>query len=835
MWNHHTAHGIHRPMFLSRMQVVKRDGRRERVSFDKIIIRTEGICMRKGLKRIDPIEVAKETVQGLKDGIKTEELDEYAARKCAEMMSYDPEYGELAAGLSVSNLHKMTSDDFMEVTEELYKNDPPLVTEEYYNCVKTNKNRIQEAINYERDYKFNFFGIKTLERAYLLRTKRGIDVRVRSKDGKKYGKIVERPQHMIMRVALGIHMDEIEAVIETYNLMSKHYFTHASPTLYNAGSPNPQLASCYLMAMVDSIEGIYKTISDAAVVSKWSGGIGIGISPIRAKNSLIRGTNGYSDGIMPLIRVLNETARYVNQGGRRNGAIACYLEPWHADVFEFCEVRKNRGTEELRARDIFVGLWIPDLFMKRVKKDGVWSLMCPNECKGLVDSYGEEFEEKYIAYEKEGRYRTQIRAKELWFHILDCQIETGLPYMLFKDHCNRQSNQKNIGIIKSSNLCCEIIQYSDENETAVCNLVSICLPRYIEKKEEELEYNYKKLYEVAKIVTRNLNKVIDRNYYPTEETRISNSRHRPIGVGVQGLADVYCMLKLPYDSDEARIINRKIFETIYFGCLTASCELAEKDGPYETFKGSPFSEGKLQYHLWGLTEDDLLMDWDWKSLIERIKKHGTRNSLVTTVMPTATTSQIMYNNEGTEPFTSNMFTRTTLAGEYLMMNKHLMRELINLGIWNTEMRQELIYDNGSVQNIAEIPDDVKKRYKTAFEMSTKALVQQAVERGPTIDQSQSMNIFNDEPDYIKLTSSHFYAWSNKLKTGMYYRRTKVVVNPIKFGLDPELMRSIQRKRQNRKQRYISDEEEEKINEVVLRKQNATYSECTYVDCDMCGS
>jgi ribonucleoside-diphosphate reductase alpha chain len=609
--------------------------------------------------------------------------------------------------------------------------------------------------------------------------------------------------------------------------------------------------NCFLLGMDDSIDGIFKTISGAGKISKWAGGIGIHISNIRALGSLIRGTNGNSDGIIPLVKVLNSVARYVNQGGRRNGAIALYIEPWHSDVFSFCELKQNTGAEELRARDIFLALWVPDLFMKRVRDGGYWSLMCPDECPGLADVYGEEFEKLYLQYEEEGRYKRRVKAEDLWYHITSNQIETGMPYMLFKDNANRQSNQKNLGTIKSSNLCSEIIEYSDADEYAVCNLCSICLPRFIETDTNgNKSYNYDKLLEVSKVCTKNLDKIIDINYYPVPEAERSNMKHRPIGIGVQGLADVYCMLDLPFDSAEANTINKKIFETIYYGALLASCENAKKKGAYSTFKGSPFSKGQLQYHLWGLTEEDLLMGYDWKSLVNDIKKYGTRNSLLTAVMPTASTSQIMTNNECIEPYTSNLYTRTTLAGEYIVVNKHLIEKLISLGLWTKEIQEEFFFDNGSIQNIKVIPDEIKEVFKTAYEMRTKPIIDQAIGRGPFIDQSQSMNLFSNEPDFDMLTKSHFYSWSNKLKTGMYYLRSRPSVDPIKFGLDPDARNRIKKKRSGYTSNSSDDESEEendnrdprRISEIEINhgsgktqtfKSSRQKRADNYLECDMC--
>lgn len=1154
--------------YISYMEVVKRNGNRERVSFDKIIRRIEGVCERLHLGRIDPIEIAKETVQGLYNGITTEELDFFAANKCAEKILDDPEYNRLAAGLCISNLHKTTSDDFLHVTQKLYNNKDaegnhnPLVTKEYLNAVMNNKEKLNATIDYSKDFDFDFFAIKTLEKAYLIRLKNDEDDPAKKKKRNELsgedklrlskGKIIERPQQMIMRVALGIHGQDIDAAIETYNLIANHYFTHASPTLFNAGTPRPQLASCFLLDMDDSIDDIFETISDVSKISKWAGGIGIHLNDIRASKSIIRGTNGTSDGIIPLIKVLNEVGRYINQcftpdtmvfskngpikmgdvkikdelytidgslkrvnevikntvdkeiyeinvvnsfetvkvtgehqiyvipnqkkitnlslilnrlkkdivkpvyksvkdlttddivcfpkpkyltnnefdedhhrfygimlrdgyiykkkncnsmeygiavnedskietykfikkyleskkihywennqdncisikwtyceklnikydelydsddekiistnylnlskdkttsllkglinnnddsvrkeiyyhttskklayqirfllmrfgvlvsghikddrdttqkityvlripkhefvetfadikatsklkyfeyddkmwsritsikkidykgevldfnmqdnhnyltnmglvhnSGRRNGAIAIYIEPWHADIYEFCDLRKNTGAEELRARDIFLALWVNDLFMKRVQENGMWSLMCPDECPGLTDTYGLEFEQLYIKYEQEGKYRKQVKAEDLWFHILTAQIETGMPYMLYKDSVNEKSNQKNIGVIKSSNLCSEIVQYSDQNEIAVCNLCSLCLPKYIITNEEgKLSYDFNKLLEVAQVATRNLNKIIDVNFYPVNKAKKSNFKHRPIGIGVQGLADTYCILDIPFDSEEARHLNKQIFETIYYGCLKASNDLAKQYGPYETFNGSPFSKGQLQYHMWGLNEDDLTTNLDWSSLINDIKKYGTRNSLLTALMPTASTSQIMNNNEAFEPFTTNLYTRTTLAGEYVVINRYLIEKLIKMGLWTKSVKDQFMYDNGSIQKIDEIPNHIKEIYKTAFEMKAKPIVQQAVDRGPFIDQTQSMNIFSNEPDFNMLTSSHFYGWKNGLKTGMYYLRSQPAVDPIKFGMDPETIRKIEKKR--KKHQFISE-------------------------------
>lgn len=783
-----------------KMQVVKRDGRYEDVSFDKILARIE--CVRKtlNLNRINSIEIAKETIQGLYNGISTAELDTYAANKCADRIIEDPQYDTLAAGITISNLHKMTPSTFMDVTDKLFFNSDmdgkanPLITEEYYNNVKENIDIIEKTINYKNDYLFDFFAIKTLERSYLFRLK----------DAKKMDMIVERPQHMIMRVALGIHCSgnpsscsapDIGSAMETYNMISEHYFTHASPTLFNAGTKRSQMSSCFLLNIDDNIEGIFDTVSDVAFISKWAGGIGIHLQNIRAKGSLIRGTNGCSDGIVPLIKLLNSLGRYINQGGRRNGAIACYLSPWHADIYDFCDLRKNNGVEELRARDIFLGLWVPDIFYKRVQEDGMWSLMCPDECPGLTKTYGEEFEKLYMEYEKAGKYKRQVKAKDLFDHIMNSQLETGMPYMLNKDNANRLSNQKNVGVLTGGNLCAEIIEYCDSNEIAVCNLASICLPTFIKLEPDGSKvYDYKKLAYISGIICKNLNKVIEINFYPTEKAKQSNMRHRPIGIGVQGLANVFCMMDVAFDSEEAIEINKKIFESIYYGALRASIDLAKRDGPYETFEGSPFSEGNLQFHLWGLDNSDLSGLWDWDSIVEDIKKYGTRNSLLTTIMPTASTAQIMGFNESTEPFTTNLYTRSTLAGDYTLVNNCLVEKLISMNLWTTNVKNELLYDNGSIQKIQSIPDDVKNIYKTAYEMKIKPLHDLAISRGPFIDQTQSMNIFMKSPSKQALANSHFYAWKNNLKTGMYYLRSQPAVDAFKFGLDMAIVEDIENRR-----------------------------------------
>jgi ribonucleoside-diphosphate reductase alpha subunit len=797
------------------MQVVKRNGDTEKVDFNKILRRIEVICTKLNLNRISSFEIAKDTINGLHTGITTEEIDHYTANKCAERIQDDPQYDSLAAGLCVSRLHKVTSGNFMKVTETLFQNvdtqgsPNPLVTQEYYDFVCQHKTEIQNAINYKNDYNFEFFGFKTLERSYLLRVRQLTNSQdqntTKSKNkkqiddskimNKKYGSMVERPQDMFMRVAVFLNLNNLTNALETYKYMSDMKFIFGSPTLYNAGSKRPQMSSCYLLYMPDSLSGIADTITATMQISKWAGGIGISASDIRCKNSMIRGTNGNSDGIIKLMKVFNEIGRYVNQGGRRNGAIAMYLEPWHGDIFEFIELRKNNGVEEMRARDLFLALWIPDLFMKRVQTNGIWSLMCPDECPGLTGSFGDEFEKLYTSCEQQGKFRKQINAVDLWYHILSAQIETGTPYMLFKDHINRKSNQQNIGVIRSSNLCAEIVEYTDENTISVCNLSSICLQKFVKKDiDNNVYYDYDDLCNAARIVTRNLNRVIDINFYPVDEAKKSNLDNRPIGVGVQGLADVYCLFEVAFDSDEARLLNRKIFETIYYGCLVESCKLAKQFGPYKFFPNSPFSKGQLQYHLWGLTEKDLLMDYDWKSLINDILQYGTRNSLLTACMPTASTSQIMGSNECFEPFTMNLYTRSTLAGEYIIINKYLVEKLISLNLWNEDIKNEFKYDKGSLKNIKEIPDDIKNLFRTAFEMKTKPIVQQAIERGPFIDQTQSMNLFSEKPDYEMLTNAHFFSWKNGLKTGMYYLRSQPAVDPLEFGLDADIINNIKIKR-----------------------------------------
>ncbi|QSE98513.1 ribonucleoside-diphosphate reductase subunit alpha [Fulvivirga lutea] len=754
------------------MLVVKRDGRRESVKFDKITSRIEKLCYGLDMNYIEPIDIAKKVINGIYDGVTTVELDNLAAETTASLTTKHPDFAKLAARIAISNLHKVTSKSFSNTMKRLYTYvDPktgenaPLISKETYGVVKKNAALLDSSIIYDRDFSYDYFGFKTLERSYLMRAD---------------GKIVERPQHLLMRVAVGIHGEDIESAIETYNLLSEKWFTHATPTLFNAGTPKPQLSSCFLLTMQDdSIDGIYDTLKQCAKISQSAGGIGLSIHNIRATGSYIKGTGGVSNGIVPMLRNFDMTARYVDQGGgKRKGSFAIYLEPWHADIFQFLDLKKNHGKEELRARDLFYALWICDLFMKRVEENAMWSLFDPNECPGLSDAYGDEFEKLYTKYENEEKYRKQVKAQDLWFEILESQIETGTPYMLYKDAANKKSNQKNLGTIKSSNLCTEIMEYTSKDEVAVCNLASIALPMFV---TEDGVFDHQKLYEITKVITKNLNKVIDINYYPVEEARNSNMRHRPIGIGVQGLADTFLMLKMPFESDEAKRLNEDIHETIYYAAMTASMELAKKDGPYETFKGSPVSKGIFQFDMWGVTPKS--NRWDWTSLKKEVRKNGVRNSLLLAPMPTASTSQILGNNECFEPYTSNIYTRRTLSGEFIIVNKHLMRDLIELGLWNDAMKNRLIEANGSVQSIPEIPQHIKDLYKTVWEISQKTIIDMAADRGAYICQSQSMNVHIQDPNFGKLTSMHFYAWKKGLKTGMYYLRSKAATSAIQFTVE----------------------------------------------------
>lgn len=751
------------------MYVLKRDGKKETVKFDKITARIQKLCY--GLNsHVEPLIVTQKVIEGVYDGVTTSELDNLAAETAATMAVRHPDYALLASRIAVSNLHKNTKKSFSETMRLLYNyvdektgRKAQLIADDVMQVIEENADLLDSTIIYDRDFGYDFFGFKTLEKSYLLKIN---------------GKVVERPQHMIMRVAVGIHKNDIDSVIETYNLMSERWFTHATPTLFNAGTPKPQLSSCFLLTMKsDSIDGIYETLHQCAKISQSAGGIGLSIHDVRATGSYIRGTNGTSNGIIPMLRVFNDTARYVDQGGgKRKGSFAIYLEPWHADIFEFLDLKKNHGKEELRARDLFYALWIPDLFMKRVEEEGRWSLFCPNEAPGLADCYGTEFEMLYTRYENEGKARKSIPARELWAAIIESQIETGTPYMLYKDACNEKSNQKNLGTIKSSNLCTEIVEYTAPDEVAVCNLASIALPRFVINGK----FDHQKLFEITYAVTKNLNKIIDINYYPVPEAKKSNLRHRPIGIGVQGLADAFILLRMPFESEEARILNREIFETIYYAALTASKDLAKQQGAYETFAGSPASQGILQFDMWNVTPTDR---WEWDVLKEEIKKHGLRNSLLLAPMPTASTSQILGNNECFEPYTSNIYTRRVLSGEFVVVNKHLLKDLVDAGLWNDKIKNKLIAANGSIQNIQEIPDTLKALYKTVWEIKQRAILDMAADRGAFIDQSQSLNVFIPDPNYAKLSSMHFYAWKKGLKTGMYYLRTKAATDAIKFTLE----------------------------------------------------
>ncbi|KAL2889025.1 Ribonucleoside-diphosphate reductase large chain [Ceratocystis lukuohia] len=758
------------------MFVQKRDGRKERVQFDKITARVSRLCYGLDMDHVDPVAITQKVISGVYGGVTTAQLDDLAAETAAYMTVTHPDYAILAARIAVSNLHKQTKKQWSSVVSDLYhyvnpanRKASPMISKETYECIMRHKDELDSAIVYDRDFNYQYFGFKTLERSYLL---------------KLDGKIVERPQHMIMRVAVGIWGDKVDRVLETYNLMSSKFFTHASPTLFNAGTPQAQLSSCFLVDMKDdSIEGIYDTLKTCAMISKMAGGIGLNVHRIRATGSYIAGTNGTSNGIVPMLRVFNNTARYVDQGGnKRPGAFAIYLEPWHADVFEFLDLRKNHGKEEVRARDLFLALWICDLFMKRVEKNEDWTLMCPNECPGLADCYGEEFEALYEKYEKEGRGRMVVKAQKLWYAILEAQTETGNPFMLYKDHCNRKSNQKNLGTIRSSNLCTEIIEYCAPDEVAVCNLASLALPSFVDYNKGE--YDFKKLHEVTQVVVRNLNRIIDVNHYPVQEAHNSNMRHRPIGVGVQGLADAFLALRMPFESPEARQLNKQIFETIYHAALTASMEIAQTEGTYSTYEGSPVSQGILQFDMWDVTPSDL---WDWTSLKEKIKQHGVRNSLLVAPMPTASTSQILGNNECFEPYTSNIYQRRVLAGEFQVVNPWLLRDLVDLGLWSDNMKNRIIADNGSIQNISSIPADIKALYKTVWEISQRTVVQMAADRGAFIDQSQSLNIHMKDPTMGKITSMHFAGWKLGLKTGMYYLRTQAAAAPIQFTVDQEAL------------------------------------------------
>jgi ribonucleoside-diphosphate reductase alpha chain len=754
------------------MFVIKRDGRKEAVKFDKITARVEKLCYGLNAEYVDAVDVAKKVILGLYDGVTTTELDNLAAETAASLTTKHPDYALLASRIAVSNLHKNTVKSFSKTMKKLFEYvDPkvgkpaPLLADDVWEIIKKNAEILDSNIIYDRDFSFDYFGFKTLERSYLL---------------KLDGKVAERPQHMFMRVSVGIHKEDIDSVLKTYNLMSERWFTHGTPTLFNAGTPKPQMSSCFLLTMQDdSIEGIYDTLKQTAKISQSAGGIGLSIHNIRATGSYISGTNGTSNGIIPMLRVFNDTARYVDQGGgKRKGAFAIYLEPWHADIFEFLDLRKNHGKEEMRARDLFYALWMPDLFMKRVEENGDWSLFCPHEAPGLHECWGEKFEALYAQYESEKRARKVVKAQDLWFAILDAQIETGNPYLLYKDAANRKSNQQNLGTIKSSNLCTEIIEYTDANEIAVCNLASLALPSYITNGK----FNHDKLYEVTYQATLNLNRIIDNNFYPVEEARNSNMRHRPIGLGVQGLADAFILMRYPFESEEAKQLNKDIFETIYYAALSASRDLAKKDGAYETFPGSPASKGILQFDMWGVTPSTR---WDWKALKAEIIKHGIRNSLLVAPMPTASTSQILGNNECFEPYTSNIYTRRVLSGEFVIVNKHLLKDLVELGLWDGDMKNRIIAANGSIQNIAEIPAPIKELYKTVWEIKQRTIIDMAADRGAYVCQSQSLNLFVDTPSASKLTSMHFYGWKKGLKTGMYYLRTQAATQAVQFTVEKQ--------------------------------------------------
>ena len=789
------------------MEVTKRDGAKERVKLDKILNRVKKQSYGLNMDYIEPMEIAKKVIHGLYDGISSVELDTLAAETAAALTPTHPDYSILASRICVTSLHKRTPKSFSTVIDQLYNYvDPktglkaPMIADDVYDIIMKNSKDIDSQIIADRDLDYDYFGFKTLEKSYLLK----ID-----------GLPAERPQQMLMRVAIGIHKEDLASAYKTYDLMSQGYFTHATPTLFNAGTRRPQLSSCFLVSMDDdSIQGIYKTLTDVAQISKNAGGIGLHIHNVRGTGAYIRGTNGTSNGIIPMLKVFNETARYVDQGGgRRKGSFAIYLEPWHCDVEDFLNLRKNHGKEEMRARDLFLALWTPDLFMQRVKEDGEWTLFSPDEAPGLDDVYGDDFVKLYTKYESEGRGRKTIKAQELWYKIIEAQIETGTPYMLYKDAANIKSNQKNLGTIKSSNLCTEIMQYSDSKETAVCNLASIALPKFIIPGKKP-KYDLIALKDIAYTATINLNRVIDVNYYPTKETKTSNMKHRPIGIGVQGLADTFAILKIPFESDEAKNLDRDIFEAIYYGAMCASVDLAEKEGAYQTFKGSPLSKGLFQFDLWNESPSTR---WDWEELRERVLTHGARNSLLLAPMPTASTSQILGNNECFEPFTSNIYIRKTLSGEFPVVNKHLVKDLVKLNMWDDNLRDKIIINNGSVQDIAEIPDEIKIIYKTAWEMSQKIIIDHAAARAPFICQSQSMNLFVQDANFAKLSSAHFYGWDKGLKTGSYYIRTKAATTAIK-GLGIDLSRN----------QDIPKSEDDNYSDLACSIDNPE-------DCEACGS
>ena len=784
------------------MLVIKRDGRKESVKFDKITARIDKLSYGLNTDFVKTIEIAKKVIDGLYDGVSTQELDELAAETAATLTTKHPDFATLAARIAVSNLHKTTSKSFSSTMKRLYTYVNPktgenasLLSKEVYGVINKNAALLDSSIIYDRDFSYDYFGFKTLEKSYLL---------------KLDGKVIERPQHMLMRVAVGIHMDDIDSVLETYNLLSEKWFTHATPTLFNAGTPKPQLSSCFLLTMKeDSIDGIYDTLKQCAKISQSAGGIGLSIHNVRATGSYIKGTNGVSNGIIPMLRNFDMTARYVDQGGgKRKGSFAIYLEPWHSDIFEFLQLKKNHGKEELRARDLFYAMWIPDLFMKRVESNEDWSLFSPDEAKDLHETYGEEFEKLYEKFEKEGKARKTVKAQDLWFEILEAQIETGNPYILYKDAANKKSNQKNLGTIKSSNLCTEIIEYTSPDEVAVCNLASIALNKFV---KDDLTYDHQKLYEITKVITKNLNKVIDVNYYPVEEARNSNLRHRPIGIGVQGMADTFILMRHAFDSPKAKKLNSEIFETIYYASMEASMEIAKKEGPYKTYEGSPVSKGIFQFDMWGVAPSS--KRWDWTKLKREVKKHGVRNSLLLAPMPTASTSQILGNNECFEPYTSNIYTRRVLSGEFIVVNKHLLKDLIKLKLWDENMKDRLMAANGSIQEIKEIPDDIKLLYRTVWEVSQKSIIDMAADRGAYICQSQSMNIHMQDANFGKLTSMHFHAWKKGLKTGLYYLRTKAAADAIKFTIVKD-------------EKALDKDQEQAAMQCSIDNQD---------DCEMCGS
>lgn len=754
------------------MYVMTRSGEREPIKFDKITDRIENLAFGFDTNSIDSTMITQKVIEGIYDGITTKELDQLAAETAAYLATRHPDYNVLAGRIAVSNLHKETKGCFSENIKSMYNfvnpktgEHSPLVSKELFDAVMANAERLDKAIDDKRDFGYDYFGFKTLEKSYLLRMN---------------GMIVERPGQMLMRVSVGIHMNDIDSAIETYDLMSEKYFTHATPTLFNAGTPKPQLSSCFLLTMKDdSIEGIYDTLKQTALISQSAGGIGLSIHNVRAKGSFIKGTNGTSNGIIPMLRVFNDTARYVDQGGgKRKGSFAIYLEPWHADIFDFLEMKKNTGKEEQRARDLFYAMWTPDLFMKRVEEDGSWSLFCPHECPGLADTYGAGFEELYTRYEREGKAKKTIRAQDLWFAILESQVESGSPYMLYKDAANEKSNQKNLGTIKSSNLCTEILEYTSPDEVAVCNLASVALNRFVKFEDGKAIYDHEALYKVVYRMTKNLNRIIDINYYPVIEAKNSNMRHRPIGLGVQGLQDTFFLMRMPFESEAALALNNDIFETIYYAAVTASKDEAIVDGAYSTYEGSPMSQGIFQFDMWGHSAHS--GRWDWAALKAEVKKHGVRNSLLVAPMPTASTSQILGNNECFEPITSNIYVRRVLSGEFAVVNKYLVNDLIKAGLWDDGLRNEIIANNGSIQSIARIPEELKELYKTVWEVKQKVVIDMSAGRGPYIDQGQSLNIHIQEPNFGKLSSMHFYAWKKGLKTGMYYLRTRAAVNAVKF-------------------------------------------------------